>query len=137
MKRYKIGYTQGVFDMFHIGHLNLLNKAKESCEYLIVGINADKLVQTYKNKIPVIDEFCRKKIVENIKVVDKACLVYTLDKIEVLKNIYFNVVYVGDDWKNDKRWIQTVDLLATVGVDVIFLPYTKNISSTILRNKNN
>ena len=70
MKKYKIGYTQGVYDMFHIGHLNLINQAKERCEYLIVGVNSDQLVERYKNKTPVICQEDRRTIVANIKAVD-------------------------------------------------------------------
>jgi glycerol-3-phosphate cytidylyltransferase len=135
MKKYKIGYTQGVYDLFHIGHLNLLNNAKQYCDHLIVGINTDELVKKYKNKAPVIDEFSRKTIIENIKSVDEAYLVNTLDKMEVLKNIHFDVVFVGDDWKENKRWIETRKCLVLIGIDVIFLPYTKNISSTMIREK--
>jgi glycerol-3-phosphate cytidylyltransferase len=133
MKRYKTGYTQGVFDMFHIGHLNLLNAAKESCEYLIVGVNTDELVLDYKNKLPVINEDDRKKIVENIKVVDEVYLVNTLNKMETLKKLSFDVIYIGDDWKKNERWQKTKQSLESFGIDVVFLPYTKDISSTILR----
>lgn len=87
MKKYKIGYTQGVYDMFHIGHLNLLNNAKKYCDYLIVGINSDELVEKYKNKIPVISENERQIIVNNIKSVDQAIVVDTLDKEEILKKL--------------------------------------------------
>lgn len=79
-KHYHVGYTQGVYDMFHIGHLNLLNHAKERCDYLIVGVNADELVQSYKHKTPVISEGNRLAIVSNIKAVDEAFVVHTLDK---------------------------------------------------------
>lgn len=82
-KHYHIGYTQGVYDMFHIGHLNLLNHAKERCDYLMVGVNADALVQEYKHKHPVISEKNRLAIVQNIKAVDEAFLVYTLDKRKI------------------------------------------------------
>lgn len=135
MKKYKIGYAQGVYDMFHIGHLNLLNKAKEQCDFLIVGINSDCLVQQYKNKIPVIPEEERAEIVRNIKAVDECIIVNTLDKKEILKQVSFNVIFIGDDWKENERWINTKKELAEIGVDVVFLPYTKGISSTILRNE--
>lgn len=134
MKKYKRGYTQGVYDMFHIGHLNLLNNAKEQCDYLIVGINSDELVQEYKHKIPVINENERKTIVENIKAVDEAVIVHTLDKKVQLDNIGFDVIFIGDDWKGNPRWEQTKTDLANFGVDLVFLPHTENISSTSLRN---
>lgn len=133
MKRYKCGYTQGVFDMFHIGHLNLINQAKEYCDSLIVGVNSDALVKSYKNKIPVISEGDRRKIVENIKAVDLAVIADTLDKVEMHRMLKFDAVFIGDDWKNDPRWIDTEQKLAVYGVDVVYLPYTKDISSTLLR----
>ena len=82
-KKYKVGYTQGVYDMFHIGHLNLLNHAKEYCDCLIVGVNSDELVQSYKHKTPVIKQEERRTIVTNIKAVDKCIIATTLDKEEV------------------------------------------------------
>ena len=97
MKKYKTGYTQGVFDMFHVGHLNLLNNAKEYCETLIVGVNSDKLVQNYKHKTPVINENDRMEIVRNIKSVDKVILADTLDKMEMLKKIHFDAIFIGSD----------------------------------------
>ena len=132
-KKYKIGYTQGVYDMFHIGHLNLINHAKEYCDYLIVGVNSDELVRIYKHKSPVINQEERRIIVENLKAVDKCVIVNTLDKTELLGILHFDVVFIGDDWKGSPRWIQTQIDLADLGVDVIYLPHTDGISSTILR----
>lgn len=133
MKRYKIGYTQGVYDMFHIGHLNLINSAKQYCDYLIVGVNADELVQSYKNKVPVICQEDRRKIVENIKAVDKAVVVSTLDKVEIFKKLKFDAVFIGDDWKDSERWNKTELELSSYGIDVVYLPHTPDISSTELR----
>lgn len=135
MKKYKIGYTQGVYDMFHIGHLNLINQAKELCDYLIVGVNADELVHSYKNKIPVIQENDRASIVSNIKAVDKCIIATTLDKIEILKEIKFDAIFIGNDWKGNPRWEKTKIDLQKYGVEVIFLNHTPNISSTQLRTK--
>lgn len=133
MKKYKIGYTQGVYDMFHVGHLNLINHAKEQCEYLIVGINSDRLVESYKNKTPVISQENRKKIIENIKAVDRAVIADTLDKVEMHKLYGFDAVFIGDDWKNNSRWIKTEEELGRVGADVVYLPHTPDVSSTQLR----
>lgn len=133
MKKYKIGYTQGVYDMFHIGHLNLLNAAKRNCDYLVVGINADELVKQYKNKTPVIVESQRAEIVRNIKAVDECMIVNTLDKEKILEKIAFEVVFIGDDWKGNQRWIETEIALAKHGVDVVFLAHTDGISSTQIR----
>ena len=136
MKKYKIGYTQGVYDMFHIGHLNLLNHAKDFCDFLIVGVNSDALVQDYKNKIPVINQEDRKTIVENIKAVDQCIITDTLDKVEILKIIHFDAVFIGDDWKMNERWQRTKIELSKYGVDVVFLPHTDGINSTMLRTEN-
>lgn len=134
-KKYKIGYTQGVFDLFHIGHLNLLNNAKNQCDFLYVGVNADELVKNYKGIVPNINQQERLAIVENIKAVDKAFVATTLDKVEILNNVKFDAVFIGDDWKNNERWKSTQEQLKQFGVDVVFLPHTDGISSTILREK--
>ena len=132
-KKYKIGYTQGTFDMFHIGHLNLLRNAKKECEYLIVGINTDELVAKYKNKKPVINEENRLDIVKSIKFTDKALLVSTLDKSEIHKQLEFEAIFIGDDWKGNERWKQTEENLKKVGAEVVYLNYTKGVCSTSLR----
>ena len=132
-KKYKIGYTQGVYDMFHVGHLNVFNHAKEYCDYLIVGVNADELVKSYKNKTPVINENDRRYIVENIKAVDEAVVAVTLDKVETWNKYHFDAIFIGDDWKGNARWEQTEKDLAVYGVDVVYLPHTDGISSTELR----
>ena len=136
-KKYKIGYTQGVYDMFHIGHLNLINQAKKYCEYLIVGVNSDELVREYKHKIPVINETERELIVSNIKAVDQCLIVNTLDKVELWKQLRFNAIFIGDDWKGNARWIQTEKDLEPYNAKVIYLPHTEGISSTILRSEQN
>ncbi|MBO4476696.1 MAG: adenylyltransferase/cytidyltransferase family protein [Lachnospiraceae bacterium] len=133
MKKYKVGYTQGVYDMFHIGHLNLLNRAKEQCEYLIVGVNADALVQEYKHKTPIIRETERAEIVRNIKAVDEVVIAHTLDKQTALDLYRFDAIFIGDDWKGNPRWEQTRIDLAKQGVDLVFLPHTAGVSSTELR----
>ena len=132
-KKYHIGYTQGVFDMFHVGHLNLLNEAKKRCDILVVGVNSDQLVWQYKNKQAVIPQDCRALIVENIKAVDSAVIVDTLDKIEILKQVNFDAIFIGSDWQGSPRWKATAEALAELGKDVVFLPYTDGISSTGLR----
>lgn len=133
MKKYKIGYTQGVYDMFHIGHLNLINKAKEQCEYLIVGINSDDLVKRYKHKETVIKEYERSEIVCNLKAVDEVVIVNTLDKVELFNKLKFNAIFIGDDWYGNPRWMKTKEDLGNYGVDVVFLPHTDGVSSTMLR----
>ena len=133
MKKYKVGYTQGVYDMFHIGHLNLLNNARDLCEHLIVGVNSDELVTQYKHKLPVIPEEERRLIVANIKAVDACEIVDTLDKVQNSKRFHYDAVFIGDDWKGNARWTQTEKDLAPFGVDVVYLPHTKGVCSTELR----
>ncbi|MCI9219657.1 MAG: adenylyltransferase/cytidyltransferase family protein [Lachnospiraceae bacterium] len=135
MKRYKIGYTQGVYDMFHVGHLNLINNAKQYCEYLIVGINTDALVQEYKHKQPVINQEERRYIVENVRAVDEVVIVETLDKVAMWNKLHFDAVFIGDDWKGNPRWEATKVELEKYGVDVVFLPHTEGVSSTMLRDE--
>ena len=134
MKKYKIGYTTGVYDMFHIGHLNLLKRAKKQCDYLIVGVTTDKLVE-YKNKTPIIPYKERKQIVESIKYVDKVVPQDNMDKYEACKRLNANVIFVGDDWKGTEKWNKIEEELKIINVDVIYFPYTKSTSSTILREK--
>lgn len=131
-KKYCVGYTQGVFDLFHVGHLNLLLHAKEKCKYLIVGVNSDDLVRKYKKKTPVISELERYRIIENLKMVDEVVMVSTLDKRALWEELKFDTVFIGDDWRGNPRWESTKKELSDVGVDVIFLPHTENISSTLL-----
>lgn len=133
MKPYRIGYTQGTYDMFHIGHLNLLNQAKELCEVLIVGVNSDELVEAYKNKSPVVSAKDRKAIVENIKAVDECVIACTLDKVDAWKRYHFDAIFIGDDWKGNPRWAQTEKDLAPLGAEVVYLKHTAGISSTYLR----
>ena len=133
MGRYVLGYTQGVFDLFHVGHLSLINRAASMCERLIVGVNSDALVRAYKNKTPVIPEENRAQIVRNLKSVYECKVVTTLDKVELFRELHFDAVFIGDDWKGNPRWIQTEKDLSAFGVDVVYLPHTPNISSSLLR----
>lgn len=134
-KKYKIGYTTGVFDMFHIGHLNILKRAKEQCEYLIVGVSTDEVVETYKQKSPVIPFEQRIAIVEAIRYVDKVIPQTSMDKMEAYKILRFDALFHGSDWKGSKMYEKIVADFAMIGVDVVFLPHTDGISSTMIRTK--
>lgn len=136
-KKYKIGYTTGVFDMFHIGHLNILKKAKEQCEYLIVGVTTDELCYVRKNKYPVICETDRIKIVEAIKYVDYVIPQRDMDKLKVVKKYDVDVVFVGSDWKGTSSWEEYENQFAKIGCGVIYLDHTEGISSTIIRERLN
>ena len=135
MKKYRGGYTTGVFDMFHVGHLNILRKAKEQCDYLIVGVSTDELVREYKNKTPIIPFEERSEIVRSIDCVDKVIPQVNRDKYEAWKELKFDVMFVGDDWKGKPLFMKVEDDFRKVGVEVVYFPYTKDTSSTILREK--
>lgn len=137
MEKQVIGYTTGVFDMFHIGHLNILKHAKEVCDYLIVGVSTDELVQSYKNKTPIIPFEERKAIVEAIKYVDEVVPQINRNKIEAFEKYKFDVMIVGDDWKGKPLFEEVERYLNEHGASVKYFPYTKHISSTILRTKIN
>lgn len=135
MKKYKIGYTTGVYDMFHVGHLNLLKRAKEMCEYLIVGVSTDELVENSKNKLPIIPFEDRVEILKAIKYVDEVVSQENKDKISAYHKYHFDVMFVGDDWKGKPLFAEAEKKLKEFNVDVIYFPYTKKVSSTILREK--
>ena len=132
-----VGYTQGTYDMFHIGHLNLLRNAKENCDYLIVGVNSDELVKKYKNKSAIVPVNERVDIVSAIKYVDEVIVCDTLDKVDIFKKKPFDIIFIGDDWKGNKRWEQTGKDLSKLGAKLVYLPHTKGTSSTLLREKLN
>jgi glycerol-3-phosphate cytidylyltransferase len=134
-KKYKIGYTTGVYDMFHIGHLNLLQRAKEMCDYLIVGVSTDECVETYKHKTPVIPYEQRVAIVAAIRYVDEVVPQTTMDKMEFLKHRHFDVMFHGDEWKGTPLYNKYEEEFAKVGVHIEYLPHTKGINSTLLRTK--
>ena len=131
-KKYEVGYTTGVFDMFHIGHLNILKKAKEQCEYLIVGVTTDELV-SYKNKKAIIPHDERMAIVEGIKYVDKVVPQDSMDKMQAWEKYKFDIMFVGSDWKGTEKWNEYERQFNKVGVDIVYFPYTKGTSSTQLR----
>lgn len=131
----RIGYTTGVFDMFHVGHLNILKRAKERCDYLIVGVSTDELCQSYKHKSPIIPYNERKAIVEAIKYVDEVVPQVDRDKYGAWEKIGFDVMFVGDDWKGSSLFEELEARFDAVGVSVEYFPYTQGTNSTILREK--
>ena len=135
MKKYKVGYTTGVYDMFHIGHLNIIRRAKEQCEYLIVGVSTDENVQQYKHKTPVIPYEQRNAIVEAIRYVDKVVPQENMDKFEAWEKYHFDAIFHGDDWKGSSMYDEIEKKLAAVGCDMVFLPHTDGISSTDIVKK--
>ena len=132
-----IGYTTGVYDMFHIGHLNILKRAKEQCDYLIVGVSTDELVQHDKNKTPIIPFAERCAIVEAIRYVDKVVPQPDKNKFGAWEKYHFNKMFVGSDWKGTPQWARFEEEFAPVGVEIVYLDHTDGISSTILRDRLN
>lgn len=126
-----IGYTSGVFDLFHIGHLNLLRNAKGMCDKLVVGVTTDELV-SYKNKKAVIPFLERMEIVRSIKYVDAVVAQSDMEKFTMWERLKFDVVFVGDDWFKTEKWQAFEDKFAEVGVQVVYFPYTKGTSSTLI-----
>lgn len=136
-KKYKVGYTTGVFDMFHIGHLNILQRAKEQCETLVVGVTTDALCYKRKNKYPVICQADRMAIVQAIRFVDKVVEQTDMEKILPVKEMGADAVFVGSDWKGTEAWNLYEKQFAEIGCTVVYLDHTDGISSTIIRNKLN
>lgn len=136
MKKYKIGYTTGVFDMFHIGHLNILKRAKEQCDFLIVGVSTDELVKTEKNKQPVIRFDERVEIVSALKYVDKVVPQEDKNKLSAWYKYHFDAMFVGSDWEGTAQWKKFEEQFKPLNVNIVYLPHTDGISSTILRPKN-
>lgn len=134
-KKYKIGYTTGVFDMFHIGHLNILRRAKEQCDYLIVGVTTDELCYSRKKKYPIINEKDRMEIVSAIKYVDKVVPQADMNKLTAVIENKVDVVFVGSDWEGTPEWKKYEKDFSEVGCKVVYLSHTDGISSTILRGK--
>jgi glycerol-3-phosphate cytidylyltransferase len=133
-----IGYTTGVFDMFHVGHLNILRRAKEMCDYLIVGVSTDECVESYKHKVPVIPYEQRAAIVDAIKYVDEVVPQTTMDdKVAFLKERHFDVMFHGDEWKGTDLYKKYEEEFAKYGARIEYLPHTDGISSSMLRDKIN
>ena len=135
MEKQKIGFTDGVYDMFHVGHLNMIREAKKRCDYLIVGVHSDEIVEGYKNRKTVINENDRREIVGAIKEVDRAVINYTRDKLKLWELYHFDTIFIGDDWKGTERWNNFEKVLAEIGVTVEYIPYTKRVSTTQIREK--
>jgi len=123
--------------MFHVGHLNILHRAKEMCDYLIVGVSTDECVESYKHKVPVIPYEQRAAIVEAIKYVDEVVPQTTMDKVAFLKERHFDVMFHGDEWKGTDLYKKYEKEFAKYGARIEYLPHTDGISSSMLRDKIN
>lgn len=127
-----IGYTTGVYDMFHIGHLNVIRRAKERCDYLIVGVSTDELVKKEKKKTPVIPFEERAAIIAAIKYVDKVVPQPDKNKLAAWEKYRFEKMFVGSDWKGTPQWNAYEEQFAPLGVEIVYLPHTEGVSSTQL-----
>lgn len=127
-----IGYTTGVYDMFHIGHLNIIHRAKQLCDYLIVGVSTDELVRHEKSKTPVIPYEERAAIVAALKDVDMVIPQENKNKKEAWKKYHFNKMFVGSDWQGTPQWLNFEKEFKPLGVEIIYLPHTDGVSSTQL-----
>lgn len=132
MNKKVIGYTTGVYDMFHIGHLNIIQRAKEQCDYLIVGVSTDELVLRDKKKTPIIHYEERAAIVAALKCVDKVVPQINKDKFSAWKKYHFDKMFVGSDWQGTPQWDQYEKKFAPVKIEIVYLPHTDGISSTQL-----
>tara|TARA_B110000459_G_C16381646_1_gene390073 strand:+ start:41 stop:475 length:435 start_codon:yes stop_codon:yes gene_type:complete len=126
-----IGYTSGVYDLFHIGHLNMLRNAKSLCDKLIVGITTDELV-AYKNKKAVIPFIERMEIVRSIEYVDAVVAQEDMDKFKLWEKLKYDVMFVGDDWFKSVKWNKLDAQFNEVDVKIVYFPYTKGTSSTLI-----
>jgi len=131
---YIIGFTSGVYDLFHIGHLNILKNAKSMCDKLIVGVSTDDLVQTYKHKVPVIPFTERIEIVRSIKFVDSVVAQDNLDKMVLWEKLKYDIMFVGDDWQKTEKWQILETTFDIKGVKIVYFPYTEGTSSTKINN---
>ena len=129
----RIGYAPGAFDLFHIGHLNLLRRAKEQCDFLIAGVVADEVLIQHKKVTPVIPLSERLEIVRYVRFVDMAHAAMTNDKTEIWKELRFNVLFKGNDWQGTEKGNRLERDFAALGVDVVYFPYTQATSSSALR----
>ena len=135
MKKKVIGYTSGVFDMFHAGHLNILKEAKLNCDYLIVGVSTDELVELYKHKSTIIPFEERLDIVSAIKYVDIAIPQVNMNKVAIWNHYKFNKMFVGEDWKGSEAWNEYEKQFAPLGVEIVYIKRKYEITSSVLRNK--
>ena len=130
-----VGYTTGVFDMFHVGHLNLLARAREQCDRLIVGVSTDDVVLDYKGHAPIVPYAERVAIVKAIRYVDEVVPQTSMDKFAAWEKLRFNRLFHGNDWKGSAMYNEVEAKLKAVGVEVVYFPYTQGTSSTLLAER--
>jgi glycerol-3-phosphate cytidylyltransferase len=129
----RIGYAPGAYDLFHVGHLNILRHAKSQCDHLVAGVVSDEMCELTKGRRPVIPLAERLEIVSHISYVDQAIAEVVPDKLEIWKTVGFNVLFKGDDWRGTSKGEKLERDFATVGVEIVYFPYTMHTSSSMLR----
>lgn len=129
----RIGYVPGVYDMFHIGHLNILRNARLHCDHLIAGVVSDEMAERAKGRRPVVPLVERLEIVRSIRYVDDVAAEMVPDKVRMWEQLRFDVLIKGDDWRGTPKGVALEKAMASVGVEVAYLPYTAHTSSTLLR----
>jgi glycerol-3-phosphate cytidylyltransferase len=129
----KIGYAPGAYDMFHVGHLNILRQAKQHCDHLIAGVVSDEMCELTKGKRPVVPLAERMEIVSHISFVDEVFAEVVPDKVETWRTVRFDVLFKGDDWRGTPKGIKLERDFAALGVEIVYFPYTIHTSSTLLR----
>ena len=130
-----VGYTTGVFDLFHIGHLNILEKAAKECDYLIVGVTTSETVKKYKDRYPITSLEDRMAIVRAIKYVDRVVVQENMDKVAAWDKYRYNIIFHGDDWKNSPMYNEIERKLSDLGVKMKFFKYTDTTSTSSLKLK--
>ncbi|TVP76097.1 MAG: glycerol-3-phosphate cytidylyltransferase [Puniceicoccaceae bacterium] len=130
---YRVGYTTGVFDLFHVGHLNILQRAKGMCEKLLVGVTTDELAEALKGRRPAVEFSERIRIVESVRFVDGVVAQEEMNEISDWRRLRFDVIFKGDDWRGTPKWTTLQNEFHRLGVAVVFFPYTATTSSTLVR----
>lgn len=128
-----VGYAPGVYDLFHVGHLNILRRAKSQCDFLVVGVVSDDRVVAVKGQPPVIPLEERMELVEALDLVDKVVVDDSTDKVQMWERLHFDVIFKGDDWRGTPKGDRLEEGMASVGARVSYFPYTTHVSSTRLR----
>jgi glycerol-3-phosphate cytidylyltransferase len=128
-----IGYTAGVFDMFHTGHLNIIERTRELCDRLIVGVTSDEMVMRLKGRTPIVNQLDRMRIVASIRGVDEVVLQEHTDYLRDWETLGFDILTKGSDWRGTPKWDHIMAQLAERGARVVFIDYTQHVSSTLLR----
>ncbi|ROS22982.1 adenylyltransferase/cytidyltransferase family protein [Cellulomonas sp. PhB150] len=129
----RVGYAGGAFDLFHIGHLNILRQARQHCDHLVAGVVSDEVLEITKGRRPVVPLAERMEILEHIAIVDQVHAEVVVDKLETWEAVRFDVFFKGDDWRGTPKGLDLERRFAAVGVEVVYFPYTVHTSSTALR----